>query len=310
MSRSALALVLAIALVLLAACGGDDPRPRPPTSSDADKAQAGEAFAQVYATFRADFAAGAALGEEDGLKNATKSVRAIRAAYFDLDAATRDIDMPADVEPAVTVMLSAIGDLIAALDKQGAATTSEDFEAASPASSAALKKADAAIQVVVDELGVGTSPDPEAGTSGITKQRKLAVDYVADGAIGDAEAWVADLLAVGADNANHETPSEDMGVVVAWRAAFPEALGEAGVVGYEREAPKNGVSGFAVLPEDTSREAGRRNPYFLAFAVRDDAGDCAGGVLSGYPDPTDERIVRLKPGSRCSGAAVAKRAGY
>src|SRR5687768_16938089 len=143
MRRSALALVLAIALALLAGCGGDDPRPRPPTSSDADKAQAGEAFAQVYATFRADFAAGAALGEEDGLKNATKSVRAIRAAYFDLDAATREIDMPADVEPDVTVMLSAIGDLIAALDKQGAATTSEDFEAASPASSAALKKADA-----------------------------------------------------------------------------------------------------------------------------------------------------------------------
>lgn len=310
MRRSALALVMAIALVLLAACGGDDPKPRPPTSSDADKAPAAEAFAQVYATFRADFAAGTALGEEDGLKNATESVRAIRAAYFDLDAATREIDMPADVQPDVTVMLSAIGDLIAALDKQGAATTSEDFEAASPASSAALKKADAAIQVVVDKLGVGSSPDPEAGTSGITKQRKLAVDYVADGAIDDAEAWAADLLAVGADNANHETPSEDMGVVVAWRAAFPEVLGEAGVVGYEREAPKNGVSGFAVLPEDTGREAGRTNPYFLAFAVRDDAGDCAGGVLSGYPDPTDERIVRLKPGSRCSGAAVAKRAGY
>jgi hypothetical protein len=309
MRRSALALVLVIAMVFLTACGGGDPKPRP-TSSDADKAKAGEAFAQVYATFRSDFAAGAALGEEDGLKNATRSVRAIRAAYFDLDAATREIDMPDDVKPDVTVMLSAIGDLIAALDKQGAATTSEDFEAASPASSAALKKADAAIQVVADELGVGTSPDPEAGTSGITKQRKLAVDYVGDGAVDDAEAWVADLLAVGADNANHETPSEDMGVVVAWRAAFPEVLGEAGVVGYEREAPKNGVSGFAVLPEDTGQEAGRTNPYFLAFAARDAAGNCAGGVLSGYPDPTDERIVRLKPGTRCSGAAVAKRAGY
>jgi hypothetical protein len=309
MRRVALALVPAIAVVLLAACGGDDPRPRP-TSSDTDQAQAREAFAEVYATFRADFAAGTALGEEDGLENATESVRAIRAAYFDLDAATREIDMPADVQPDVTVMLSAIGDLIAALDKQGAATTSEDFEAASPASSAALKKADAAIHVVADELGVGTSPDPEAGTSGITKQRKLAVDYMTDGAVADAEAWVADLLAVGADNANHETPSEDMGVVVAWRAAFPEVLGEGGVVGYEREAPTNGVSGFAVLPEDTGRAAGRTNPYVLAFAARDASGGCAGGVLSGYPDPTDERIVRLKPGSRCSGAAVARRAGY
>jgi hypothetical protein len=311
MRRSALAFVLAVAMVLLAACGGEDPRPRPTTSSDADKAQAGKAFAKAYATFRADFAAGTALGEEeDGLKNATRSVRAIRAAYFDLDAATREIEMPADVQPHVTVMLAAIGDLIAALDKQAAATTSEDFEAASPASSSALEKADAAIQVVVDQLGVGSSPDSGAATSGVTKQRKLAADYVSDGAVNDAEAWVADLLAVGANNANHETPSEDMGVVVAWRAAFPEVLGEAGVVGYEREAPTSGVSGFAVLPKDTGREASRKNPYFLAFAARDDAGNCAGGVLSGYPDPTKERVVRLKPGSRCSGAVVAARAGY
>ena len=307
--RSVVALVLAIAVVLLAACGGDDARPIP-TSSDADKAQAAEAFAKAYATFRADFAAGTALGEDDGLKNATRSVRAIRAAYFDLDAATREIDMPDDVTPDVTAMLAAIGDLIAALDKQGSATTSEDFEAASPASSAALEQADAAIQVVVDELGAGTDANSGAGTSGITKQRKLAVDYVSGGAVDDAEAWVADLLAVGADNADHETPSEDMGVVVAWRGAFPEVLGDAGVVGYERVAPKSGVSGFAVLPEDTAKEAGPSNPYFLAFAARDAAGDCAGGVLSGYPDPTDERIVRMKPGSRCSGAAVAAEAGY
>jgi hypothetical protein len=305
-----LALLVAIALVFLAACASDDdPAPRPATS-DADRAQAAKAFATAYAAFRADFAAGTALGEKDGLQNATRSVRAIRAAYFDLDAATREIDMPDDVTPDVTAMLAAIGDLIAALDKQGAATTSEDFEAASPASSAALQKADAAIQVVVDELGAGTSADPGAGTSGITKQRKLAVDYVSGGAVNDAEAWVADLLAVGADHANHETPAEDMGVVVAWRAAFPEVLGDAGVVGYEREAPENGVSGFAVLPEDTAKVAGRANPYYLAFAARDDAGNCAGGVLSGYPDPTDERTVRLKPGSRCSGAAVAAKAGY
>jgi hypothetical protein len=310
MRRSALALVLAVALVLLAACGGDDPAPRPTTSSDADKAQAAEAFAKAYATFRADFAAGAALGEEDGLKNATKSVRAIRAAYFELDAATREIDMPDDVAPDVSAMLAAIGELIAALDKQAAATTSEDFEAASPAASAALEQADAAIQVVVDKLGAGTDSDPGAGTSGTTKQRKLAVDYVSGGGVDDAEAWVADLLAVGANNASHETPAEDMGVVVAWRAAFPEVLGDAGVVGYEREAPKNGVSGFAVLPEDTAKVAGPTNPYYLAFAARDEAGDCAGGVLSGYPDPTEERIVRLKPGSRCSGAAVAAEAGY
>ena len=162
-------------------------------------------------------------------------------------------------------MLAAIGDLIAALDKQAAATTSEDFEAANPASSEALKQADDAIQVVVDALGVGTGDDPTAGTSGTTKQRKIAVDYTTGGSVDDVDAWVADLLKVGAANVDHEIPAEDMGVVVAWRAAFPEVLGDAGVVGDDRVAPKNGVSGFAVLPADVSKEASRTNPYVLAF---------------------------------------------
>jgi hypothetical protein len=308
MRRAAIALVLALVLAVLSACNAGDPEPRP--TSDAGKAQAADAFAKAYAAFRADFAAATALGEEGGLQNATASVRAVRAAYFDLDTATREIDMPPSVTADVNVMFGAIGELIAALDKQAAATTSEDFEAANPASSAALKHADEAIQVVVDALGVGTDEDSGAGTSGSTKQRRIAVDYVSSGRVADAQAWVADLLKVGAANANHETPSEDMGVVVAWRAAFPEVLGEAGVVGYDRKAKKNGVSGFAVLPKDTAKEASRTNPYYLAFAVRDDAGDCAGGVLSGFPDPTKKRVVRLKTGTRCSGAAVAEAAGY
>jgi hypothetical protein len=164
--------------------------------------------------------------------------------------------------------------------------------------------------VVVDELGVGTGEESGAGRTGATKQRKVDVDYLEGGTVRDAEAWVVDLLRVGARNADHETPSEDMGVVVAWRAAFPEVLGSSGVVGYERQAPENGISGFAVLPEDDTKEAGPDNPYVLAFAARDAAGRCAGGVLSGHPDPTDRRTVRVKPGSRCTGAAVAKAAGF
>ena len=309
MRRLAHALVPALLLAVLAGCGGgDEPRPKP--TQDAERTQAADAFAKAYATFRADFAAGTALGEDDGLQNATRSVRAVRAAYFDLDTATRRIEMPDDVAPDVNAMLGAIGDLIAALDKQGAVTTSEDFEAAKPESSAALKQSDNAIQVVVDALGAGTDAESGAGTSGTTKQRRLAVDYVSDGSVADADAWVADLLEVGAANVNHETPSEDMGAVVAWRAAFPEVLGDSGVVGYEREASENGISGFAVLPEDETKEASRANPYYLAFAVRDASGTCAGGVLSGYPDPADERTVRVKPGTRCSGAAVAAKAGY
>jgi hypothetical protein len=311
MRRLVRALVPALVVAVLAACGGgDEPRPRPTQS--AERAQAADAFAKAYATFREDFAAGTALGEDDGLKNATRSVRAIRASYFDLDTATRKIEMPEDVAPDVNAMLGAIGDLIATLDQQAAVTTSEEFEAAKPASSAALQQADDAIQVVVDALGIGADDDTDsdAGSSGTTKQRKLDVGYAPEGSVDDADAWVADLLEVGAANANQETPSEDMGVVVAWRAAFPEVLGDAGVVGGEREASENGISGFAVLPEDETKEASRTNPYYLAFAVRDASGRCAGGVLSGYPDPTDERTIRIKPGTRCSGAAVAKKAGY
>jgi hypothetical protein len=306
MRRVAIALVLALVLATLAACSGGKPEPRP--TSDAGKAQAAAAFSKAYAAFRADFDAATVVGEEGGIKNATASVRAVREAYFELDAATRVIDMPPSVTDDVNTMLGAIGELIAALDKQGATTTSEDFEAANPASSTALKHADDAIQVVVDALGVGSDDKP--GTSGSTKQRRLNVDYISSGQVADAKAWVADLLEVGSANADHETPAEDMGVVVAWRAAFPEVLGESGVVGSDRMAEKNGVSGFAVLPKDTAKEASRTNPYYLAFAARDDTGGCAGGVLSGFPDPTAKHVVRLKPGTRCSGAAVAKTAGY
>jgi hypothetical protein len=308
MRRSAAALLMVLMVALLAACGGEEPRPQP--TSDAERNQAAAAFAKAYTAFRSEFAAGTALGEDDGLKNATASVRAIRAAYFNLDTATREIDMPADLTDDVNAMLGAIGELIAALDKQGAATTTEDFEAANPASSEALKQADDAIQVVVDALGAGSDAEPGAGTTGTTTQRKLAVDYVNGETVSDVDAWVRDLLKVGAGNVNHETPAEDMGVVVAWRAAFPQVLGESGVVGYERQAPENGVSGFAVLPRNNQKEASSKNPYYLAFAARDADGDCAGGVLSGYPDPTDTRVVELKPSSRCSGAAVAAAAGY
>jgi hypothetical protein len=307
--RTAFILILAVLLAVLAACGDDD-RPAPKPTSDVDRTRAAAEFAQAYTTFRADFAAGTALGEDDGLENATRSVRAVRAAYFALDTATRKIEMPEDVTTDVNAMLGAIGELIAALDKQGAATTTEDFEAAKPASSSALQKADDAIQVVVDALGAGTDNESGAGTSGTTKQRKLDVDYAPGGSVEDVDAWVADLLEVGADNVDHETPSEDMGAVVAWRAAFPEVLGDSGVVGYEREAPENGISGFAVLPDDENEEASSDNPYYLAFAARDVEGRCAGGVLSGYPDPTDRRTVKVKSGTRCSGAAVAAKAGY
>ncbi|MGI9086014.1 MAG: hypothetical protein ACR2FE_12130 [Aeromicrobium sp.] len=303
------ALVLAgLLLIGLASCGGSDgSRPKP--ASSAGKERAAAAFAEAYTTFRTDFAAATATGEEDGLQNASRAVRAVRSAYFDLAVATRAIDMPTVVTDDVDAMLGAIGDLIAALDKQAAATTSEDFQAANPESSSALEEADDAIRVVVDALGIGTD-DPSAGGDGATKQPGLSPAYVSGATVSDAEAWVADLLEVGADNVNHEIPAEDMGAVVAWRAAFPEVLGETRVVGYERSAPENGISGFAVLPEDDTKTAGPTNSYFLAFAVRDDSGACAGGVLSGFPNPTEQRVVRLKAGTRCSGAAVASEAGY
>ena len=310
MRRVLIGVLMALVLVL-AGCGGeDDPAPRRTPTPDADRTKAAAAFAKAYATFRSDFDAATAIGEDDGLKNATASVRAVRDAYFELDAAARRIEFPDDVRPDVNVMLGSIGELIAALDKQGATTTSEDFQAAGPASSAALQQADDAIRVVAEDLGVGTGEEAGPGPSGTTKQRRVDVGYLDGGAVRNAKAWVDDLLRIGASNVDHEVPAEDMGIVVAWRAAFPEVLGESGVVGSERRAPTNGVSGFVVLTKDDKREAGPDNPYYLAFAVRDASGRCAGGVLSGHPDPTDRRAVQPKDGARCSGAEVARAAGF
>jgi hypothetical protein len=302
MKRSALVLLVALVVAVLPACGSERP-PAPKPSPTVDAAAAKAAFAEAYADFRVDFDAAAALREKEGLGNAKRGVRAVRAAYADLADATRTIEMPAEVAEDVEVMLTAIAELVSVLDDQAAARTTEEFRAANPASNDALQQADDAVQVVVDALGVD---EPRASES----PQRRDTTYIDGGAVTDAEAWVRDLLDVGARHADHRTPAEDMGVVVAWRAAFPEILGESNVVEYERQAPKSGVSGFAVIPTDGRNPASRSNPYYLAFAARDASGACAGGVLSGYPDPTEKRQVEIAPGSRCTGAAVAKAAGY
>jgi hypothetical protein len=295
------ALVLAVTLVAVAACSDTKPTPRP--TPTVDEAAATAAFAEAYATFQADFDAATALGEEDGLVSDTGAVRAVSVAYADLADATRDIEMPADVVGDVGTMLDAIADLVVALEAQGSARTREEFQDARPASSDALQRADDAIQVVVDALGIdeprGGEPKPPRDTS-----------YLDGSTVTDADAWVRDLLDIGARSADHRTPAEDMGVVSAWRAAFPEILADSNIVENERVAPENGISGFAVLPKDGQNAASRSNPYYLAFAARDASGGCAGGVLSGYPEPTRKRAVELASGRRCSGAAVATAAGY
>jgi hypothetical protein len=302
MRRSALVLLLALVVSALPACGnGQPPASKPSPTVDVEAAKA--AFAEAYADFRADFDAANAVREKDGFGNAKRGVRAVRAAYADLADATRRIEMPAEVAEDVELMLTAIAELVGTLDDQAGARTPEEFQDADPASSDAFQQADDAIQVVVDALGVD---EPRASES----PQRVDTPYIDGGSVTDAEAWVRDLLEVGARHADHRTPAEDMGVVVAWRAAFPDVLGESNVVDYERQAPKSGVSGFAVLPKDGRNPASRSNPYYLAFAVRDASGACAGGVLSGYPDPTQKRQVEVASEARCTGAAVARAAGY
>lgn len=163
--------------------------------------------------------------------------------------------------------------------------------------------------VALAGCGDDTRPEP-APQPAPSVESSPGPTYVSGSTVADAEAWVADLLEVGADQIDPDIPAEDMGAVVAWRTAFPDVLGEAQVVEYEQSAPRNGISGFAVVPEDESKPAGPSNPYVLAFAVRDDTGACAGGVLSGYPSPTEQRAVEMESGDRCSGEAAAAAAGY
>jgi hypothetical protein len=309
MRRSGLVLLVVALAAALGAChGGDDPEPK--ATSVSSTSPAVTEFAQAYATFQTDLAAAKAIADKHGLQNAITSVRAVRGAYFDLDTATRKIDMPPVVADDVTAMLGAIGDLIAALDRQGGANTTDDFDAAAVASRDAMRQADDAIQVVVDGLGAGSDAAPGIGNNGSTKQRRIRTTYASGPRITDADKWVTDLLEVGAVNVNHLTPAEDMGVVVAWRAAFPQVLTQSRVVGSAEKAPKNGISGFSVLIKNDKNPAGSGNPFYLAFAVRDDHGTCAGGVLSGYPDPTKRREVDPAGSKPCTADAVAQAAGY
>ncbi len=302
MKQSAVGLVVSVLMLVLGACGAGQPAPAP--TSTADRSEAAAAFEQAHAAFKDEYAAAVAIARKKGLSKATESVRAVRAAYFGLDAATREIDMPPEVLGDVNAMLSAIGDLIAALDLQGAASTAEAFRAADARAGETQGQADDAIEMVLRALGSEQAHQGPA-TNGSTTQRRLSPSYVSGDTIADASAWVDDLLAVGAVHANHLTPAEDMGVVIAWRAAFPVVLTDERVVGDDTRAPKNGISGFSVLPKDDAKSPGRTNPYVLAFAVRDDSGACAAGVLMGYPDPSETQVVPLERGAPCTGRSAA-----
>ncbi|KAA1421051.1 hypothetical protein F0U44_01615 [Nocardioides humilatus] len=317
----AIAAVSAALLVLTAGCGGgsdsdksDDKPTVSDTPSEADLATAAAAFSAAHTTFQADFEAGTALSAGDAatLEDRTAAVRAVRTAYYDFDAAIREIAMPADLTADVNALLTAIGTAIAKFDILGAVTTDEAFTEANVPATDAYVAADAALQTVLVDLGLAEetptpTPTPTAPESPTSTQTPVDAPYIDGTSVTDAAAWRDDLLSIGAANVDPDVfaSSGSYGIVESWVAAFPDLLPVNGIEGDQIEAPASGVSGFTIYTVDDKDLPSATNPLYLAFAVKDASGACAGGILIGYPSPSTGRPVDVPAGEDCTSATVA-----
>jgi len=310
-----LACVLGLALVV-AAYVAEEPEPDPAAGASA----AATAFEAAYETLTADFDAGVALapGKTATLVELTASIRAIRLAYTDFGNTVAGIVMPPGAAEGVTAMYASIEDLVVKFDLQGATTTVPAYQEANPAAKAALQAARAAIEEVRETLETLSRPPAAPGTEEPVAlptpgslQPPLTPAYVVGTRVTDAVAWRDDLLRIGITNADTRyVDNESFGIRAGWVAAFPEVLTDASLARAEGEAPRSGVSGVVVRLPDPSLEAARDNAPYLAFAVRDDDGTCAGGVISGYPALTTSTPVDVARGQVCTGLAVAAAAGF
>jgi len=305
------------AVLVLAMWIADDAAPADDPST---AVSAAAAFERAYDTLEDDFKAGAALAAEDdaSLAERTASIRAVRLAFSDFDTTVAPIEMPTGAEEDVTAMHSAIEDLLVKFDLQGATTTVAAYQEANPAAAVAYQTARDAIKKVRTTLETLSEPAPSGSASESADlptpgslQKPVDPTYATPTRIADAVAWRDDLLAIGAANADTRyTGTVSFGIREGWVAAFPGILTDAAVVPAAAEAPRSGISGFAVLVPDPAVKPSRENVQYLAFAVRDNNGLCAGGVISGYPALTTTTPVNVARGQVCTGLAVAAAAGF
>jgi hypothetical protein len=92
--------------------------------------------------------------------------------------------------------------------------------------------------------------------------------------------------------------------IEAWKQSYP-ALGFSGAA---VPATAASVSGFAFVTSKAKQQD------YLAFAVMDTAGRCAGGILTGTDTKpytvTSGKAFAVAAGTKCTGSAVADAAGY
>lgn len=146
----------------------------------------------------------------------------------------------------------------------------------------------------------GAAPLPSAGG--------VDADYLVDGDVLDADAWIADLVEIalaGVDHSIAPDESQSFGITEAWQRAFPSLFDEGGtgtITGYGNEPEPNGISGWVVFTIDDKDLESVDNPFALAFAVRDAEGNCAAAAVYGYPEIDQGRRVDI--GDDCTGGAV------
>ncbi|MEZ5112224.1 MAG: hypothetical protein R2693_01720 [Nocardioidaceae bacterium] len=306
----ALASVLALALT---ACGSSEPKSKQADAKSVSKPAASAVATAQKQLMSADRAYNKTMSElsqrtETTVADQIDTIRQARTAVFGYDAAVRKIKMPETATTEVNAFLTASAALIAKYDAQSAVTTADAFKSANAATTTAYAAFTEAVSSLSDKIGALAEEESKPKTQQVEIQADYVIEEGGKQLIDDAAAWRDDLLEIGSKNAVDEVAGGSHLIVESWRAALPNLSVQ--LVGYGVVAPPNGLSGHTVLAVDPKESPSSKNPNYLAFAVKDRHGVCAGGVLIGYPAPDKAEKVELAEGTACSGEEVAKKAGY
>ncbi|HYH28606.1 MAG TPA: hypothetical protein VEA19_07525 [Actinomycetota bacterium] len=95
------------------------------------------------------------------------------------------------------------------------------------------------------------------------------------------------------------------GIPEAWQEAYPDLAFNGTAI----DPDPSSVSVYANVQNSKNVE-GPDNPYIVSFAIIDTGGTCTGGVIAGYPAPTEFEPVELTAEHHCDPLTVAAAGGY
>ena len=147
---------------------------------------------------------------------------------------------------------------------------------------------------------VASAETPTASPTGTSTATATATKTATPSPIADAAALRDQLLAAARSATFVASDSfHAYGVFTAWTAAFPEI----DISGSSVAAGAHNISAYNNLLESKQAESAS-NPKVVAFAVKDAAGHCEAGLVTGSPSFTDFKPVTLPATAKCIATEV------